>query len=131
MADKHPGGRPPKEINWKQVEEMCKLQCTGEEIAAVLGIHYETLNNKVKELGYDSFPDYFAEKRQAGKASLRRMQFKHAENNPIMAIFLGKNLLNQSDKQEIVNHNINSDIDDLDDDQRKAEIDRLLSLIKE
>lgn len=35
-----------------------------------------------------------------GKASLRRTQFKLAEKNPSMAIFLGKNLLGQTDRVE-------------------------------
>ena len=37
------GGRPRKHIDWKSVNEMLKIQCTGEEIAAVLGISYKTL----------------------------------------------------------------------------------------
>ena len=46
------------------------------------------------------FSTVFREKRVGGKASLRRMQWKLAETNPSMAIFLGKNLLGQSDRPE-------------------------------
>jgi hypothetical protein len=38
----------------------------------------------------------------AGNASLRRSQFKMAEKSVPMAIFLGKNWLNQSDRNETV-----------------------------
>lgn len=39
--------------------------------------------------------------REQGKVSLRRTQFRLAEKSAGMAIFLGKNYLDQSDKQEI------------------------------
>lgn len=46
------------------------------------------------------FSTVFKEKRAGGKASLRRTQWRLAETNPSMAIFLGKNLLGQSDRPE-------------------------------
>ena len=36
-----------------------------------------------------------------GKASLRRIQFNLAKKSPAMAIFLGKNYLDQSDHKEV------------------------------
>ena len=39
-------------------------------------------------------------KRQERKAWLRRLQFKQAEKQPVVGIFLGKNYLGQADKQE-------------------------------
>jgi len=39
-------------------------------------------------------------KRQERKAWLRRKQLSQADKNPVSAIFLGKNYLGQSDKQE-------------------------------
>jgi hypothetical protein len=44
--------------------------------------------------------DVFKEKRENGLISLRRTQFQLAEKSPAMAIFLGKNLLGQTDKLE-------------------------------
>ena len=35
------------------------------------------------------------------RIKLRQMQFKLAETSPAMSIFLGKNILNQSDRQSI------------------------------
>lgn len=49
------------------------------------------------------FSDVFNLKRSAGKVSLRRSQFKMAETNPTMAIWLGKQYLGQRDnmRQEV------------------------------
>ena len=44
-----------------------------------------------------SFSEVFRQKREGGKASLRRMQWRLAERNAAMAIFLGKNILGQRD----------------------------------
>jgi hypothetical protein len=46
------------------------------------------------------FSEIFRIKRENGIISLRRTQFQLAEKSPAMAIFLGKNLLGQTDKME-------------------------------
>ena len=48
-----------------------------------------------------SFSEVFSIKREKGKVSLRRSQFKLAEKNPTMAIWLGKQYLGQRDEQYI------------------------------
>ena len=97
-------GRPRIEFNAKLFENLCHIQCTQEEIAATMGMSVDTLERRVKEV-YDGrlFADVFNEKREGGKESLRRAQWKTATegNNPIMQIFLGKNVLGQKDKQDI------------------------------
>jgi len=95
---KHPGGRPKKVIDQAQFEELCKIQCTEMEICAVLNVDDMTLAKWCEETYQKSFSEIFAIKREGGKASLRRMQWKQAEVNPTMAIFLGKNMLGQRDK---------------------------------
>lgn len=94
-------GRPKKVISQKQFESLCAIQCTIEEVCAVLDVDEMTLEKWCKEV-YDgkTFSKVFKEKRQFGKASLRRMQWHLAEKNPSMAIFLGKNMLGQTDKVE-------------------------------
>lgn len=47
------------------------------------------------------FAEVFSEKRAIGKVSLRRMQWKQAENSTAMAIFLGKNYLGQRDERDL------------------------------
>lgn len=46
-------------------------------------------------------PVTFAEKRKTGKISLRRMQWRLAEKNATMAIFLGKQYLGQRDNVDV------------------------------
>jgi hypothetical protein len=49
-----------------------------------------------------NFPEYFEQSRCVGKAALRRRQFQSAmDGNPTMLIWLGKNWLGQTDKQEV------------------------------
>ena len=98
---KNKGGRPRKEIDYDTLDRLCAIQCTGEEIAGILDMSYESLNNKLKQEQGIGFLDYFAKKSATGKMSLRRKQFKMAETNPTMAIWLGKQYLGQRDKREI------------------------------
>lgn len=93
-------GRPRKEINIKEFEKLCRLLCTEEEIAAFFNMGIDTLQRRVEEHYGMTFAQVFSEKRQFGKMSLRRSQHRLAEKNAAMAIFLGKNYLDQSDKQE-------------------------------
>lgn len=86
-----------KEIDWNQLESLVAIQCTQEECASVLNIGVTTLSDKIKDKYGMSFRDYFKEKSGKGKASLRRRQFEMAKTNPTMAIWLGKNILNQKD----------------------------------
>ena len=94
-------GRPRKEINKTEFEKLCYLQCTEREFCSWFDVSDETLNKWCKE-NYDgrTFLDVFKEKRENGIISLRRTQFQLAEKSPAMAIFLGKNLLGQTDKVE-------------------------------
>lgn len=94
--------RPKKEINQKQFEQLCAIQCTEEEICAVLDVCTDTLEAWCKRTYKRRFSEVFREKRAGGKASLRRNQWRIAETNPTMAIFLGKNYLGQKDKPEEV-----------------------------
>mgnify|MGYP003653313547 CR=1 FL=1 len=96
------GGRPTIELNYEELAEMCKIQCTGEEISAIFGIDYDTLDNRLKADGHGGFSDYKQKKSAGGKMSLRRRQFKAAveDGSVPMMIWMGKQLLGQSDKQE-------------------------------
>ena len=97
------GGRPKKQIDYELVDKLCEIQCTGEEIAAVLDIDYDTLNAGIKRDKGVGFSEYFAQKRSLGKKSLRRRQWQSAveEGNVTMMIWLGKQYLGQSDKQDV------------------------------
>lgn len=93
--------RPRKEIDQKSFESLCGLQCTLEEICGFLGVTDKTLNEWCKRTYEKSFSEVFKEKRGTGKISLRRAQFRLAEKNANMAIWLGKQYLDQKDQQEV------------------------------
>ena len=96
-----PAGRPKKEIDFEQLDKLCKLQCTGEECASFFGMDYDTLNARIKEHHDSNFSDYYKKNSGEGKISLRRLQWQAAQGgNVTMLIWLGKQYLGQADKQE-------------------------------
>ena len=94
-------GRPLANIDQMQFENLCKLQCTEKEICSWFNITDKTLTAWCKRTYKKSFSEIFHEKREAGKISLRRAQWQMAQTNPTMAIFLGKQYLNQKDVKDI------------------------------
>ena len=98
---KHAGGRPPIVIDPQQFESLCAIQCTLEEVAQVLNCSEDTIERWVKRYYGISFAEAYKKYSAAGRASLRRYQFALAKKNAGMAIFLGKNYLGQTDRQEV------------------------------
>ena len=92
-------GRPRIEIDWKEFDKLCGLQCSLEEIAGWYNCSVDTIENRVKEVHSVTFSEYFKQKRASGKISLRRKQYEAAmSGNTALLIWLGKQYLNQSDK---------------------------------
>lgn len=90
--------RPLKEIDAKQFEKLCGLQCTKLEICGWFDITDKTLENWCKRTYGKGFSETFEEKRAAGKISLRRAQYELAlKGNATMLIWLGRNYLGQSE----------------------------------
>ena len=88
-------GRPKKyNIDVEQVEKLAGLGCTNIEIASFFGCD-ESLIRK-------SYSEYIAKGRDSGKIRLRQYQWASAKKgNVVMLIWLGKQILGQTDKQEI------------------------------
>lgn len=93
-------GKAEKEIDQKQFENLCGLQCTLEEICGWFDVCSDTLEAWCKRTYKRSFSEVFKQKRGAGKISLRRSQWRLAEKNANMAIWLGKQYLGQKDNPE-------------------------------
>ncbi len=97
--------RPKKyNIEGKQVENLAQFGCTNTEIASFFGCD-ESLIRK-------SYSEFLTKGRDKGKIRLRQAQFKAALGddsddkniiapNITMLIWLGKQMLGQSEKQEI------------------------------
>lgn len=92
--------RPRKEIDQKQFESLCGLQCTEKEICDFLGVTDKTLSSWCKRTYGASFSETYAKKRGTGKISLRRNLWRLSEKNAATAIFLAKNYLGMSDNPE-------------------------------
>lgn len=90
--------RPKLAIDGEVVQRLASMQCTNTEIAAVLGCSRSLIEKRFrKEL------DVGAEQ---GRAKLRRVQWRKAmKGDTTMLIWLGKNMLGQSDKAEVTQKN--------------------------
>lgn len=90
-------GRPYKHIDKTIFENLCNIQCTVDEICSVLEICKDTLEDWSKREYNLPLSTVLKNKSSGGKASLRRTQWKLAQKYPNMAIWLGKQYLDQRD----------------------------------
>lgn len=93
-------GRPRKEVDKKQFENLCGLQCTLDEISSWFECSGDTIERWCKRTYKQNFAEVFRIYRGKGKISLRRNQWRLSEKNANMAIWLGKQYLNQKDNLE-------------------------------
>ena len=87
--------RPEAKIDLVELEKLCGMQCTDEEIAAFFGISIRTI---VRRRRIRRFSDVMDRAKAKGRISVRRNLFRLAANGNIAAaIFLSKNLLGYRD----------------------------------
>ena len=89
-------GRPRKyNLDTKQVEQLAGFGCTDTEIASF----FDDISRTTLVRNYEH---YITKGRESGKIRLRQYQWASAKKgNVAMLIWLGKQMLGQSDKQEI------------------------------
>tara|TARA_Y100001938_G_C7783077_1_gene278872 strand:+ start:150 stop:461 length:312 start_codon:yes stop_codon:yes gene_type:complete len=87
--------RPKKyNIPTDKVEKLASFGCTNTEIASFFGCSTDLIDK--------SYSEFLTKGRDKGKIRLRQMQWKAAEGgNVTMLIFLGKQILGQTDKTEV------------------------------
>lgn len=95
------GGRPRIKIDEEDFKKLCELQCTLAEIASFFNCSGDTIERWCKRELKVGFAEAFKNYSAGGKISLRRWQFRMAETNCTMAIWLGKQWLGQTDKQDV------------------------------
>lgn len=96
-------GAPTIDIDFEELDKLLFIQCTLAECAYFFGCSEQTISNRVHQERGMTFCDYKAQKGARGKISLRRKQFEMAmKGNISMLIWLGKNILRQTDKIEEV-----------------------------
>lgn len=76
------------------------MQCTRNEICNWFDVTDKTLSAWCKREYGMTFSAVYEQKRGKGKIALRRMQWQLAQNSVPMAIWLGKNILKQSENGE-------------------------------
>jgi hypothetical protein len=87
--------RPKSEIDLSELEKLCGLQCTDDEIAAFFGVSKRTI---VRRRQVQRFNEVMEQAKAKGRISVRRSLFKlAAAGNVAAAIFLSKNLLGYRD----------------------------------
>ena len=97
-------GRPKKEIDFDELDQLCKIQCTQEEVASFFDVTVEVIAARVKEKYDMIFSEYYELKKGFGRVSLRRKQMQLAmSGDKTLLIWLGKQYLGQADKAEVKN----------------------------
>lgn len=104
MKDK--GGRPKSVIDWKRADELLIAGCPGTEVAAFFGIAPCTLYDRCLADHGIGFTEYSQAKKAKGESLLREVQYKRAlgisdKGDNTMLIWLGKQRLEQSEKQKV------------------------------
>lgn len=120
IGKKSKAGRKKIQLDYKLIENLSMLQCTQQEIASALNVNVKTLQTNPQ------FMDIYKKGLDGGKMSLRRMQFKLADKNATMGIWLGKQYLGQRDEKEIISRvELPDDIDNLSDEQVNELYDKI------
>lgn len=90
-------GPEPKPIDVHLIKELAKIQCTHEEMAAVVGLKRRHFIERVQNS--QELRDVIDSGWDEGRASIRRQQFKMLlAGDKTMAVWLGKQYLGQRDQ---------------------------------
>src|ERR1019366_5873089 len=96
-------GRKPIQIDVTELEKLCSLQCSDEEIAAWFNVSVRTIQNRRQQR---QFAKVMRRGKAKGSISVRRAQMRLLEaGNGTIAVWLGKTLLGQRDTLQITGAN--------------------------
>ena len=113
------GGRPPFDFSPKvlqQIQDLASYMCTKEEVANIIGCHRTTLYRNEQALeAYDRGVN-------VAKQKIRKTQFDIATklNSSIMAMWLGKVYLGQTDKIQNTDDNVPLPIYDIIEEPKEV-----------
>ncbi len=107
--------RPRKQIDKNDFESLLTIQCSLAEVTAFFdhklnGCSEDTIERWCKRTYKKSFAEVSAIKKELGKISIRRAQFRMMEKNPTALIWASKQYLGQTDKQNVIFSEINQDV---------------------
>ena len=115
------GGRPPFEFTPKvlqQIHDLASYMCTKEEVANIIGCHRTTLYRNEQAL------EAYNKGVNVAKQKIRKTQFDIATklNSSIMAMWLGKVYLGQTDKIQNTDDNAPLPIYDIIEHEEPKEV---------
>jgi hypothetical protein len=115
------GGRPPFDFSPKvlqQIEDLASYMCTKEEVANIIGCHRVTLYKHPEAL------EAYNRGVNVAKQKIRKTQFDIATklNSSIMAMWLGKVYLGQTDKIQNTDDNAPLPIYDIIEQEEPKEV---------
>lgn len=114
-------GRPKIKIDAALVEKLAGIGCPNKEIASIVGCSVDTLDRH--------FADVITKGRENGKTRIRQKQIQMAlGGNVAMLIWVGKNWLGQTDKQEISGIENASTVNILLGQQQEEQLAQLVSM---
>ena len=87
-------GRPKKDFTIEEIKKLCTLNCTMEEVAAFFGCNKKTIERRMLD------DPEISEAIDMGRNMGRKQMELVNKGNAAMAIFLGKQILGQRDKNE-------------------------------
>jgi hypothetical protein len=99
-------GAPEKDFNWQALDGILQYGATKTDCAGVLMVSEDTIERRIKSKYGMTFGDYREIKKANIRVKLRQKQIQLAlEGNVPLLIWLGKNELGQTDRQEIKQEN--------------------------
>jgi len=99
VKTKNLGGRPKVKMGLEEVENLSRLNCTMDEIAAYFNVDVRTVQLRAQR--EPAFRAAMERGQALGRLSIRRQQIRLMEQgNATMAVWLGKQLLGQRDRLE-------------------------------
>ena len=108
MTEKKKIGRPKKyDIDTDKIEQLSGFGCTNVEISSFFGCSESTLTR--------NYGVFLTKGREKGKIRLSQLQWRAAEKgNTSMLIWLGKQILGQTDRTEVSWENPVGDVEFID-----------------
>ena len=93
---------PPKiDFDWSKLDAILQYGAKLTDAADIMNVHPDTVSKKIKTKYKMSFPEYREKKMSVTRVKLYQKQIDVAmAGNVSMLIWLGKNILGQSDKVE-------------------------------
>lgn len=95
-------GRPQKTFNWETLDGILQYGATVPDAAEILGVSEDTIERSIKKNHGLTFAEYRNKKMGRVRIKLLQKQIAMALNGSVpLLIWLGKQYLGQSEKQEI------------------------------